>query len=71
MDQMSIDLIELCPHRHYEESIGHVWCDKGGRVLWTDCGLPFFGEFAQCSESSIDNSPEACARRLEWYRSHK
>ena len=71
MEQMELGLVELCPHCHYVEGIGHVWCDRTNGVVWTDCGLPFYGEFAPCSYAPIDNSPEACARRVKWFQDHR
>lgn len=79
MEQLRIDFDALgpttnkalaCPHRHYVASIDHVWCDKKGSQLWTGCGLDFFGEWAPCAFEPFDNSPEAMARRVAWFKAH-
>lgn len=75
MQQMQLDIDGAreplaCVHRHFERSINHAWCDRGGGMTYTDCGMPFCGGLAQCAYEPLDNSPEACARRVEWMREH-
>lgn len=75
MEQLTLDLEAAtckaldCPHRRYVGAISRVWCRRGG--FYTQCGLPFCGELAQCAYEPIDNSKEACERRLRWLQDHK
>lgn len=72
-EQLAIDFGRekalVCGHRHYDTTIARVWCDL--HDVWTACGLPICGEVAGCTYEEPDNSPEACARRVEWLRDHK
>ena len=74
MKQLAIEfgcqLPLVCEHRHWVPAIDRVWCDKGAGV-WTMCGTLLCGEIVGCAYDEPDNSPEACARRVEWLRDHK
>jgi hypothetical protein len=47
----------------------HNWCSRG--EFWTSCTVGHFGEKPRCALDPPDNSPQACARRVAWFKEHK
>ena len=57
----------FCEH-NAGEFFGKVKCIRGGHVVWTECTSEHWGEPPRCFLVEPDNSPEACARRLNYIR---
>lgn len=57
-----------CPYMTGKSVGDHFECMFSGHAVWVDCRSPFYGEPPACRYAPIDNSPEACARRLSNYR---
>lgn len=54
-----------CPFMTGWTSDHHLVCTYTGGKVWVDCTRSVCGEEPRCSYAPVDNSPEACAKRLE------
>ena len=76
MFQLTLDLPpmltpETCQYREDVTNIDRVLCHRNGTDTYVECHKSFCGEPPHCSWDEPDNSPDACAKRLEWMKNHK
>jgi hypothetical protein len=60
-----------CPHGTYHEDIDRVACTKTSGIIWVGCHAGLCGDAPHCIYDPLDNSDEACARRLAWMKEHE
>ena len=59
-----------CEHAGLDAGVpNRVWCQRG--EFWTNCRESVAGDPPHCAFDPFDNSPEACARRVAWFKEHK
>lgn len=59
-----------CPY-HGGYLAGRDVCTKNGGRTCVICSVGLFGDPPQCAWDELDNSKEACARRVAWAKEHE